>query len=243
MPGAISAYYHEAMQTGHSADFQVEARNLVIGYPDRVICGPLDLHLVPGAGLGVIGANGSGKSTLIRTILGHLSSVEGSVEFQGLPVSESSAHFRRTVAVQISDGAFFEELSVAEHLEMVARGHGIGRWKQAVAAELEFFEIAAVAEHLPGELSSGQRRKLLLAATLIRPAELMILDEPEQRLDLKIRHKLYRRLAAVRASGTALLAVTHDPLMLRSCLDQALLLDEDTGRLLDAQAGAQWLER
>ncbi|MCZ4136183.1 hypothetical protein BZG24_30420, partial [Escherichia coli] len=64
-------------------------------------------------------------------------------------------------------------------------------WGQAVQAELDFFEITAVAGHLPGELSSGQRRKLLLAAVLIRPAELLILDEPEQRLDLRIRHKLY----------------------------------------------------
>lgn len=71
----------------------------------------------------------------------------------------------------------------------------------------------------------------------------MILDEPEQRLDLRIRQKLYQRLAGVRGRGTTLLAVTHDPLMLRSCVDQVLLLDEDEGELLDPQAGAQWLER
>lgn len=231
------------MQTGQSAEVQLEARDLTIGYPNRVICGPINLQLAPGAGLGIIGANGSGKSTLIRTILGHLIPVEGTVEFQSLPVNESSEHFRRTVAVQVTDGAFFEELTVREHLEMVARGHGLDDWAQLVQAELDFFEITAAADHLPGELSSGQRRKLLLAAALIRPAELLILDEPEQRLDLRIRQKLYQRLAGVRARGTTLLAVTHDPLMLRSCVDQVLLLDEDEGELLDPQAGAQWLER
>lgn len=231
------------MQTGQSDKFQLEASGLTIGYPGRVICGPINLRLSPGAGLGIIGANGSGKSTLIRTILGHLMPVEGSIVFQGLPVDESSAHFRRTVAVQVTDGSFFEELTVREHLEMVARGHGLQDWGQAVQAELDFFEIIAVADHLPGELSSGQRRKLLLAASLIRPAELLIIDEPEQRLDLRIRQKLYHRLAELRSTGTALLAVTHDPLMLRNCMDQVLLLDADEGELLEPNRGAQWLER
>lgn len=231
------------MQTGQSDKFQLEASGLTIGYPGRVICGPINLRLSPGAGLGIIGANGSGKSTLIRTILGHLMPVEGSIVFQGLPVDESSAHFRRTVAVQVTDGSFFEELTVREHLEMVARGHGLQDWGQAVQAELDFFEIVAVADHLPGELSSGQRRKLLLAASLIRPAELLILDEPEQRLDLRIRQKLCHRLAGLRSTGTALLAVTHDPLMLRNCMDQVLLLDADEGELLEPNRGAQWLER
>ena len=231
------------MQTGQSDKFQLEASGLTIGYPGRVICGPINLRLSPGAGLGIIGANGSGKSTLIRTILGHLMPVEGSIVFQGLPVDESSAHFRRTVAVQVTDGSFFEELTVREHLEMVARGHGLQDWGQAVQAELDFFEIIAVADHLPGELSSGQRRKLLLAASLIRPAELLIIDEPEQRLDLRIRQKLYHRLAELRSTGTALLAVTHDPLMLRNFMDQVLLLDADEGELLEPNRGAQWLER
>lgn len=231
------------MQTGQGGKFQLVVQDLTIGYPNRVVCGPISLLLVQGAGIGIIGANGSGKSTLIRTILGHLVPLDGNVEFQGLPVNESSANFRRAVAVQVTDGAFFEELTVREHLEMVARGHGLRDWTQAVQGELDFFELAAVADHLPGELSSGQRRKLLLAATLIRPAALVILDEPEQRLDLRIRNKLYQRLAGIREDGTTLLAVTHDPLMLRSCVEQVLLLDEDEGQVLDSRTGAQWLER
>lgn len=231
------------MQMGQRPKGQLEVHSLTIGYPNRVICGPINLQLARGTGLGIIGANGSGKSTLVRTILGHLPPIEGTVEFQGLPVDDSSAHFRRTVAVQVTDGAFFEELTVREHLEMVARGHGVAEWGQAVQNELDFFEFSTVSDHLPNELSSGQRRKVLLAACLIRQAELVILDEPEQRLDLRIRNKLYQRLAAIRANGTSVFAVTHDPLMLRSCMEQVLLLDEDEGQLLDPDSGAQWLER
>ncbi|MGP9526923.1 ABC transporter ATP-binding protein [Arthrobacter sp. S41] len=231
------------MQTGQSTKIVLEARELIIGYQQRVICGPLDLQVSAGDGVGIIGANGSGKSTLVRTILGHLSPVQGTVEFLGLPVNEDSLAFRQHVAVQITDGAFFEELTVAEHLELVARGHNLNSWKQSVSEELEFFELQQVAGLLPSELSSGQRRKVLLAATLIRPAQLMILDEPEQRLDLRIRQKLYDRLAVLRGSGTTLLVVTHDPQMLRHCLNHAFLLNEDQGEALHSEAGAQWLER
>lgn len=231
------------MQTGQRAKHQLEAKQLTIGYPQRTICGPLNLQVSAGQGVGIIGANGSGKSTLVRTILGHLPPVHGEVEFLGLPVDEDSIAFRREVAVQITDGTFFEELTVAEHLELVARGHGLPLWEQNIEKELDFFELHAVAELLPNELSSGQRRKVLLAATLIRPAQLVLLDEPEQRLDLRIRQKLYARLAQLRRSGTTLLVVTHDPQLLRESMESALLLDEDQGAVLDVEAGAQWLER
>lgn len=221
----------------------LEAHGLVIGYPEQTICGPIDLRIGIGDGLGIIGSNGSGKSTLLATLLGRTPAQSGETVFWGLPLDEDSLDFRRTVAVQVSDGAFFEELSVAEHLEMVARGHGVPEWEAKVESELEFFELTAVADHLPGELSSGQRRKLLLAATLIRPAGLLILDEPEQRLDLRIRQKFYERLAGLRRDMVSILAVTHDPAMLRLCLDRALLLDGDAGEYLESEDGAQWLER
>ncbi len=221
----------------------VDARGLIIGYPQRRICGPLDLQLRAGDGLGVIGSNGSGKSTLLATLLARIPALSGSTEYRGLPLDEDRLDFRRNVAVQVSDGAFFEELSVAEHLEMVARGHGLARWESKVEHELEFFELSAVADHVPGELSSGQCRKLLLAATLIRPAELLILDEPEQRLDLRIRQRLYERLAQLRTQAVSILAVTHDPKMLRHCLSRVLLVEGDAGEYLSAEQGAQWLER
>ncbi|ALQ31934.1 ABC transporter ATP-binding protein [Glutamicibacter soli] len=231
------------MATESETRTHLEARGLVIGYPERTICGPLNLKIGTGDGLGIIGSNGSGKSTLLATLLGRTPAQSGETAFRGLPLDEDSLDFRRNVAVQVSDGAFFEELSVAEHLEMVARGHSVPGWEKKVQNELEFFELTTVAGHLPGELSSGQRRKLLLAATLIRPAELLILDEPEQRLDLRIRQQFYERLAGLRREAVSILAVTHDPAMLRLCLDQALLLDGDTGEYLESERGAQWLER
>lgn len=231
------------MDTGQNSRAMIQIEDLVIGYSGQIICGPANFSINPGAGFGIIGANGSGKSTLVQTILGALEPIEGHALLDGGMLDENSLKFRKMVAVQVSDGAFFEELSVAEHLEMVARGHGVENWEDSVDSELEFFELEAVVDHLPNELSSGQRRKLLLAATLIRPAHVLILDEPEQRLDLRIRQRFYERLARLRQQNTTILAVTHDPMMLRSCLDEAFLMDADQGQLMSAQDGARWLER
>ncbi|MGP9781932.1 ABC transporter ATP-binding protein [Glutamicibacter sp. AOP12-B1-11] len=222
---------------------QLAVEHLEIGYAGQALCEPINLLLTPGAGLGIIGANGSGKSSLIRTVLGLQPAISGTVSFHGAALDEGSARFRKDVAVQVSDGVFFEELTVAEHLEMVARGHGVQDWNDAVTRELEFFELQQIAKQQPRELSSGQRRKLLLAAALVRPARLLILDEPEQRLDQRIRVRLYRRLAQLREDYVSILAVTHDPLMIRDCLESALMLHGGQVRTVDAQSGALWLER
>ena len=229
--------------TEHSAEALITAENLTIGYTTHVISGPINLSITSDTALGIIGSNGSGKSTLVHTLLGILPPLEGHVNFQGSGLNPDLPLFRQHVAVQVNDGVFFEDLTVGEHLEMVARGHRLDNWKSAVANELEFFDLQQVAEHLPHELSSGQRRKLLLAATLIRPAKLIVLDEPEQRLDWQMRQKLYDRLAALHASGTGILAVTHDPGMIRTCLPQVLLMETDGGQLLDATQAVSWLER
>ncbi|MGP5046339.1 ABC transporter ATP-binding protein [Glutamicibacter ardleyensis] len=226
-----------------SGDRQIETDELLIGYAGQALCEPISFSVQTGAGLGIIGANGSGKSSLIRTVLGLQPAVSGTVIYCGSPLDEGSARFRQEVAVQVTDGVFFEELTVAEHLEMVARGHRIKAWQAAVDNELEFFELTEVTQRLPQELSSGQRRKLLLAAALIRPASLLILDEPEQRLDQRIRTKLYRRLRQLRAKQVTLLVVTHDPQLIRECLDEVVLLDGDQVQTIDAQSGALWLER
>ncbi|MHC6175390.1 ABC transporter ATP-binding protein [Glutamicibacter sp. X7] len=226
-----------------STDVALRLDSLEFGYAGRALCEPVTAVLEPGTGYGIIGSNGSGKSTLLRTMVGAQPMVAGGVYYRGEPLREADRMVRGQVAVQIDDGAFFEELTVAEHLELVARGHRVARWERAVEHELEFFALADVAEHLPAELSSGQRRRLLLASTLVRPASLLIFDEPEQRLDYQIRQRLYHRLAELRdARGVGLLVVSHDPQLIRQSLQQVLLLEGRSIRALDAESGARWLE-
>ena len=92
---------------------------------------------------------------------------------------------------------------------------------------LREFGLADRADVSPYDLSSGQRRRTLLAAALLRPFELLVLDEPEQRLDALMREQLIRRLVAAREAGAALLLATHDPGLAATVGTAALPLGQD----------------
>jgi ABC-type multidrug transport system ATPase subunit len=97
---------------------------------------------------------------------------------------------------------------------------------------LEEFGLTEHAAALPVALSSGQRRRLLLAAGLVRPRSLLVLDEPEQRLDVAMRDHLAERLVAEKRAGGSVLLATHDPELLRTVADRAVLVADDASRLL-----------
>jgi ABC-2 type transport system ATP-binding protein len=216
------------------------ADDLVVGHEGVASCAPVTMRLQAGAALALIGPNGAGKSTLLHTLVGLLAPVAGTSQYDGEPVDERKAAFRRDVAQVLDDDAFFPSLTGREHLLLTARGHGVPDADEVVAAELAAFGIEDRADALPSRLSSGQRRRLALAAAFVRPARLLVLDEPERRLDTLMREALAQRVAAERDAGLAVLFASHDPAFVGTVADGALLLSEEECRLLppDAAAGA-----
>ena len=210
----------------------LSAVGLVVGHDGVATCAPVDLQVAPGSALALVGPNGAGKSTLLHTLVGLLAPLAGSTLFDGKPVDERQASFRRDVAQVLDDDAFFPSLTGREHLLLTARGHGVADADEVVAAELAAFGIEDRADALPSRLSSGQRRRLALAAAFVRPARLLVLDEPERRLDGDMRLALADRVAAERNGGLAVLFASHDPAFVETVADQALLLSEDECRLL-----------
>src|SRR3954463_13781118 len=183
----------------------LSAEHLVVGHGGVPACAPVDLTLSPGTALALVGPNGAGKSTLLQTLMGLLPPLEGTVLFDGAEVDERQASFRRDVAEVLDDDAFFPSLTAREHLLLTARGHGVLDSETAVEAELAAFGIEDRADALPTKLSSGQRRRLALAAAFVRPAWLMVLDEPERRLDTEMRQDLAERVATERDRGLTVL--------------------------------------
>jgi ABC-type multidrug transport system ATPase subunit len=208
------------------------ARGLEVGHGAAPVCAPVDLRLAAGRSVAVVGPNGSGKSTLLRTLVGLLEPLAGTVTLAGAPVDERSAAFRRDVAAVLDDDSFFVSLTGREHLSLTARGHGVAAAEEVVAAEVEAFGLAERADALPSALSSGQRRRLALAAAFVRPARLLVLDEPERRLDAGMRTRLAARLAGLRDSGTAVLFASHDAELVGTVADEVLVVDDDACRLL-----------
>lgn len=131
------------------------------------------------------------------------------------------------MASVLDEDAFFPSLSVAEHLILMAKGHAVPNPEDAVIAELETFGLTARAEALPSELSSGQRRRMLLASAFLRPFKLLVLDEPEQRLDPSTRIQLGERLRALGDAGTAIVMATHDGELMSAASDWAILIGDE----------------
>ncbi|ROR71920.1 ABC transporter ATP-binding protein [Bogoriella caseilytica] len=217
----------------------LEATELSIGY-GLPVCPPLTVELCQGEVLAVVGANGAGKSTLLRTLVGQLEPLSGEIRLFGGEPDPRRRDVRAALALELGEDAFFPALTVREHLELVAFGHG----QNAVIVDelLAEFGLAQRADASPRALSSGQRRRLLLAAAFARPRRLLVLDEPEQRLDTGLRAQLSARLAAEIGHGAVLMA-SHDPAVVAAAATRVLLIGEDEVVELDPDAGADAVER
>jgi ABC-type multidrug transport system ATPase subunit len=205
----------------------VRADNLVLSYGGEPVCAPVSFTLGAGRALALVGANGSGKSTVLRAVLGLLELAGGSLRVLGREVDEREQIFRAQVSSVLDDDAYFPALTVGEHLLLTARGHGLSKPGDVVAQLLEDFGLTDHSDVLPVALSSGQRRRLLLAAGFARPRRLLVLDEPEQRLDQRMRAALAERLRAETAGGGAVLMATHDPELLEAVATDAVLVGDD----------------
>ena len=221
----------------------VRAKELLVGYGGEPVCAAVSFTLAPGRVIALVGANGSGKSTVLRAVLGLLEPAGGSIEVFGSPVDEREVSFRSRVASVLDDDAYFPALTVAEHLYLTARGHGVTGADAVVDDVLEEFGLTEHRSSLPVALSSGQRRRLLLAAGFVRPRALLVLDEPEQRLDLRMRLRLADRLVAEKRAGGSVLLATHDPDLLRAVADRAVLVADDASRVMSAEDAAAAIEQ
>ncbi|ABM06487.1 ABC transporter ATP-binding protein [Paenarthrobacter aurescens] len=205
----------------------LEAEGLLVGYAGAPVCGEVSASVDAGEVLGIVGVNGAGKSTVARTIAGRQASLAGDVKVHGLLIDPDAVPFRRQVSAVFDDDLFFPSLTVREHLLLIARGHSLEDPEARVEEELEFFGLLGRAHAIPDALSSGQRRRLLLAAGLIRPSSLLILDEPEQRLDQRMRVAMGERIADHAKDGGAVVLVTHDPQLLLATATTCLVIDEE----------------
>lgn len=181
-----------------------------------VIVDNFNLEVREGEAVALTGRNGAGKSTILRCLVGADRPDEGSVEVLGMKMSETNPEVRKAVATVIDDLDFFPDLSVVEHLDLLARAHGIPDSDAAVDEVLDEVQLVPQSGQLPGTLSSGQRRRLALATAFVRPRRLLVLDEPEQRLDVEGVDWLAARLKAERQKGLAIVMASHDPTLVQT---------------------------
>jgi ABC-type multidrug transport system ATPase subunit len=207
----------------------LRVRGLRRRFGDVDVITGLDLEVAAGEAVALTGRNGAGKSTVLRCITGADKPTAGTIELDGVAMDERSPIVRSALAVVMDDMDFFPDLSVVEHLDLFAKAHGVPDAEQIVDDVLHEVGLIPQSGQLPGTLSSGQRRRLALASAFVRPRRLLVLDEPEQRLDAAGLEWLAERLKREKAEGLGVLLASHAAVLVEAVADRVIDIGEIQG--------------
>lgn len=199
-------------------DTLVEARAVSRTVSGLRILDPVSLRVHAGECVAVQGENGSGKTTLLRLLVGLDRPTSGSVRLSGAGMTP------RDVAAVLGIPPFFENLTILEHLVFVRASWGLPPGTEGPMELLDAFDAGRLARHFPDELSSGERQVVALCLGLARPARLLVLDEPEQRLDTGRRAALAQLVRDRVHAGTGVVMATHAPDLADAAADRSLHL-------------------
>jgi ABC-2 type transport system ATP-binding protein len=179
-----------------------------------------------GGVLALRGANGAGKTTLLRVLAGGLRPTAGTVRLAGRTPDDRDRHTRRMLAALIGPAMTQRDLTVREHLQFIAAtwGADVQHAQKVAASLLEELSLSALGARFPHELSSGQTQLFSLAMTLARPFDLLLLDEPEQRLDADRTGLLVDTVRRRVEAGAAVVMATHSQRLETALADDSLTL-------------------
>lgn len=209
----------------------LEVRDLWAGYPGQppAIEG-VTLSVPLGEIVGLIGPNGAGKSTLFKAILGLVEPLRGEVRAFGVPIAQAREQIAYMPQVEEVDWAF--PVSV---MDVVLMGRQFGTRpfrrvteedRRAAADAVERVALSPYAGRQVGQLSGGQRRRVLMARAIARGARLLLLDEPFAGLDAAVQHDLIAILDGLAREGRSVLVATHDLSCVANSCDEAICLNK-----------------
>jgi ABC-2 type transport system ATP-binding protein len=187
----------------------IDVQDLTKRYGERTVVDHLSMQVRRGEIYGFLGPNGSGKTTSIRMMCGLLTPDEGSGHTLGLDVVKEAAEIKRRVGYMTQRFGLYEDLSIRENLEFIARVYGMDRRRQRVDEALQRLGLASRQEQLAGRLSGGWKQRLALAACMLHEPELLLLDEPTAGVDPNARRDFWNEIHELAAEGITVLVSTH----------------------------------
>lgn len=209
---------------------RVEVHQAAKDVEGAVLLPPTSFVAEPGTCCVLRGPNGAGKTTLLRLVAGLSAPSSGSVTLDGQPADERRPATRDAVAALVGPPATYRDLTLRDHLTLVDAtwGREPETCEQRVHEALDGWHVARLGERFPHELSSGQAHLFHLALTWFRPSRLLVLDEPEQRLDDSRRGLLCELVRARCAEGTTMVMACHDPDVTAAVADAVVQLADVT---------------
>ncbi len=190
-------------------DFAIDVKGMTKRYGQRTVVNHIDLQVRPGEIYGFIGPNGSGKTTFIRMLCGLLHPDAGSGTCLGHDVIKDSESIKLQVGYMTQRFSFYEDLTIAENLDFVARMYSMKNRTEAVQKSIEQLGLSGREKQLAGQLSGGWKQRMALAACLIHSPRLLLLDEPTAGVDPKARRDFWEQIQLLAAQGLTFLITTH----------------------------------
>ena len=225
-----------------ASDLAIDVRGLTKRYGQRTVVDHVDLQLGRGRICGFLGPNGSGKTTTIRMLCGLLTPDEGEGRCLGLDMRRRAAEIKRQVGYMTQRFGLYEDLSIRQNLDFIARLFELDARPRRVDEALERLGLKTRQDQLAGALSGGWKQRLALAACLLHDPRLLLLDEPTAGVDPKARRDFWDEIHRLAADGITVLVSTHYMDEAERCHELAYiaygrLLARGTQREIIAQAG------
>jgi len=218
----------------------IDVRGMTKRFGPRTAVDQVDLQVRGGDICGFLGPNGSGKTTFLRMLCGLLRADEGSGVVLDQDVITQSEGIKRQVGYMTQRFSFWEDLTIGENLDFVARMYGVNNRKQAVRRTVERLGLAGRIDQLAGQLSGGWKQRLALAACMIHQPKLLLLDEPTAGVDPQARRDFWQEIHRLAEEGLTFLITTHYMDEAERCHQLAFI---SNGRLLTQGTLGQIIER
>ena len=187
----------------------IDVRGLTKRFGDRVVVNHFDMRVPRGRIYGFLGPNGSGKTTTIRMLCGLLTPDEGEGTCLGYDIRKEALKIKREVGYMTQRFGLYEDLSIGENLDFIARVYGVADRRRKVSETLDRLGLTTRAQQLAGSLSGGWKQRLALAACLIHSPQLLLLDEPTAGVDPAARRDFWDQIHELAAGGLTVLVSTH----------------------------------
>ena len=191
------------------ADIVIDVHGLTKSFGDRTVVRDLSMQLKRGTIFGFLGPNGSGKTTTIRMLCGLLTPDQGSGTCLGYDIRTEAAQIKNRVGYMTQRFSLYEDLSVRENLEFVARIYGLPRPAAAAREMIARLGLDGREEQVAGKLSGGWKQRLALGACTLPNPRLLLLDEPTAGVDPKARRDFWGEIHGLAARGLTVLVSTH----------------------------------
>jgi ABC-2 type transport system ATP-binding protein len=192
-----------------ASDIAIDVKGLTKSFGGRTVVQNLSMQVKRGSIYGFLGPNGSGKTTTIRMLCGLLTPDSGTGTCLGYDIRRDADKIKLRVGYMTQRFSLYQDLSVRENLEFVARLYGLPKPKVAAHDMIKRLGLSGREEQLAGELSGGWKQRLALGACTLPSPQLLLLDEPTAGVDPKARRDFWNEIHALAAEGLTVLVSTH----------------------------------